>query len=202
MAQHHIGYVYKITNTNDNREYVGSSNDVRRRFINHKITSTDQDIRCYYLPLYIAMRALGSDIFSIHVLETVEYTDKSELLHRERHWIEKLNPAFNGVKPIETKQECDERVKRWHVEHKEHVKNYKAEYYQANKTKIDAKTTEYYQQNKERLKAYARAYGKSQPKIQCECGSVFQRSKVKQHSKTKKHIDWVQMMEFIESQTE
>lgn len=85
-----ISAVYKIINTVTNDCYVGSSNDVKRRFAEHKCKSVWKT-RPNSL-LYKAMQKYGLDKFRFQILAPVitEYLTKVE-----QEFIEMLNPAYN-----------------------------------------------------------------------------------------------------------
>ena len=86
-----ISAVYKITNTITNDFYIGSSNDVKRRWKEHKKPST-----CKRFPnnqLYQDMRKYGKDKFEFEILEEVE---ESKLKETEQQFIETLKPTYNN----------------------------------------------------------------------------------------------------------
>ena len=62
--------VYKITNTVTGDFYIGSSNDVKRRWIEHKLPSTWK--RWPNNPMYQDMQKYGLENFEFQVIEEVE----------------------------------------------------------------------------------------------------------------------------------
>ena len=107
-------YVYEISNTKNNKKYIGVTKDVKVRFEKHK-RETRRVGRKYILthPLYSDMRNFGVDIFSVNVLEE---TTETEAYQKEKHWIEKLNTLYpNGYNLTtggEEGKEYSERTKR------------------------------------------------------------------------------------------
>lgn len=87
-----IGYIYCITNIQNNHQYVGKTLDsIEHRFKQHiKDSSKEQ---CKNRPLYRAINLYGIDSFTIEVLEEVEHTNLAE---REQYWIQKLNTYKDG----------------------------------------------------------------------------------------------------------
>ena len=83
--------VYKITNTITGDFYIGSSNDVKRRWAEHKKPSTWK--RFPNNQLYQDMRKYGKDKFVFELLEEVE---ESFLKEKEQQFIETLKPAYNS----------------------------------------------------------------------------------------------------------
>jgi len=83
-----VSGIYLITNLINGRQYVGMSNNVRRRFWEHRSKSKDSDF-----VIYKAIRKYGIENFKIVVLE--EVTDIDMLPSREVYWIEKLRPRYN-----------------------------------------------------------------------------------------------------------
>ena len=94
------------------------------------------------------------------------------------------------------KEKYRQYAKEYAATHKEQIK----EYYQANKEKYKASNKKRYQSNKEYHTAYVKEYyqankekilSEAKQKIQCGCGSKYQRAGKTQHIRTKKHIQWM-----------
>ena len=83
--------IYKITNTITGDFYIGSSNDVKRRWAAHKWPSTWN--KHPNNPMYIDMRKYGVDKFVFEILAVVE---AEELKEKEQKFIETLNPTYNS----------------------------------------------------------------------------------------------------------
>ena len=188
-----LGFIYKISNSIDDRLYIGSTSNIPRRLTRHKLNSTKVNDRNYNMAIYVCMRELGRHNFYIHHLETIEYEDKSVLLTKEREWIERLLPALNQVLPTVSAEETTARVKKWHTDNKEHVKEYKKQHYLKNKTANAEKRKAYYEANKEHLKAKAKLYAKATPKIKtlCECGGSYMTGQKNRHCQTDLHKNWI-----------
>ena len=105
--------IYKITNTITNDFYIGSSNDVKRRFTEHKKPSTWK--RFSNNQLYKDMKNYGIDKFEFEILAEVE---PEQLKETEQQFIEKLKPTYNQM-----------NAKGLNVER---IKKYQIEYYQQN----------------------------------------------------------------------
>lgn len=84
--------VYKITNKNTNKVYVGKTKGtIKNRFIKHKRNAKDK-INRY---LYDSMNHHGFDAFSIEEIE--ECNDEDVLNEREKFWIKELDCLYpNG----------------------------------------------------------------------------------------------------------
>ena len=85
-----ISGVYKITNTITGDFYIGSSNNVKRRWAHHKWPSTWNDHPNN--PLYQDFKKYGVDKFELEILEEVEIEKLKEV---EQQYIEKLQPSYN-----------------------------------------------------------------------------------------------------------
>ena len=72
--------IYKITKINNGKTYIGQSNDIERRFQEHK-TRVD-------IPIEIAIQKHGSQAFKFEILEECSL---SELDEREIYWINFYN---------------------------------------------------------------------------------------------------------------
>jgi group I intron endonuclease len=85
--------VYKITNTKNNKSYIGCSENIKIRWSTHKTRYKDLNSKEYNKKLYVAMRNDSFESFTIEILEECE---KEELLNREKYYIEKYNTLING----------------------------------------------------------------------------------------------------------
>lgn len=207
-----LGFIYKISNNNDNRLYIGSTfKGINERFYQHKSNCRSENRTSS--ALYVAMREIGEGNFKIEVIEIIyNCTDKDELRKYEQKYIDELKPEFNCQRAHHTaetkknrrreyeknrheekKLEDKERVKKWHTENKERVKEYKKQHYLKNKAAIAEKSKKYYEANKEHLKEYSKKHAQENPKvsISCECGGTYMTGKKNRHFKTKLHINWV-----------
>ena len=102
--------VYKITNTVTNDFYIGSSKDVKHRWIAHKRPSRWKEHANN--PMYIDMQKYGVDKFDFQILEVVE---PEQLKDAEQKFIETLKPTYNS-----------NRANGWDFErYKEYQKEYK-----------------------------------------------------------------------------
>lgn len=68
--------IYKITKKENGKSYIGQSNDIERRFFEHK-TKVD-------IPVDIAISKYGSDAFDFQVIEECSLEQLNE---REKYWI-------------------------------------------------------------------------------------------------------------------
>ena len=82
--------IYKITNQLNGKVYIGQSNDIQRRWKEHKRPSK-------FLPsktkLYEAFKEYGIENFSFEVLEECE---EEQLNEKEKYYINKYNSIENG----------------------------------------------------------------------------------------------------------
>lgn len=84
--------VYCFTNLINGRQYVGASNNIKRRYQEH-ISPKRKNL---LFAIYKAFNKYGIENFKFDVLEIVE--DCSIVFEREVFWIEKLNPRYNHNK--------------------------------------------------------------------------------------------------------
>ena len=91
MKNEKISAVYKIVNEVTGDFYVGSSKNVKRRWANHKCSSTWKEHP--NSKLYQDMKTYGVDKFRFQILCPV----MPEYLHQvEQELIEMLNPTYNN----------------------------------------------------------------------------------------------------------
>ncbi len=80
-----MGNIYLITNTVNNKKYVGQTSiTIKKRWLQHINNALNTPNRGCVL-LYSAIRKYGKDKFNLTILET---TDNSLLNTREAYWIE------------------------------------------------------------------------------------------------------------------
>ena len=111
-----ISAVYKITNTITGDFYVGSSKNVKSRWVSHKCPSRWNKYKNN--PMYLDMKKYGLDKFSFQILEEVEI---DQLKETEQKFIEMLQPTYNR-----------NRADGWDVER---YKEYQEEYRKTDKSK-------------------------------------------------------------------
>ena len=83
--------VYRITNTVTGDFYIGSSKNIKSRWIDHKKPSVWKQYPNN--PMYIDMRKYGLDKFVFEILTEVE---PEELKEVEQQFIEALKPTYNN----------------------------------------------------------------------------------------------------------
>ena len=86
-----ISAVYKIINTITGDFYVGSSKNVKLRWMQHKRLSVWN--RQPNNPMYLDMKNYGIDKFELEILEEVE---ADSLKETEQRFIEMLKPTYNN----------------------------------------------------------------------------------------------------------
>ena len=86
------GYIYKITNKNNNKVYIGKTlHSIEKRFKEHCQDAFRE--KKEKRPLYTAMRKYGIESFSI---EIIEETSIEKLSEKEIYWIEIYDSYHNG----------------------------------------------------------------------------------------------------------
>lgn len=85
-----MGYIYKITNTINNKCYIGKTErTIQARWADHKKSMK----KLIHLPLYAALNKYGIDNFTIEELEQCE---NSVIDEREIYWIKFYNSYGEG----------------------------------------------------------------------------------------------------------
>ena len=115
-----ISAVYKITNAITGDFYIGSSNNVKRRWATHKWPSIWKNYPNN--PMYNDMQKYGVDKFAFEILEEVE---ENKLKEMEQQFIELLKPTYN-----------DRNANGWDIErHKEACRKASRKYEKSDKGK-------------------------------------------------------------------
>ena len=84
-----ISGVYKITNIITGEFYIGSSNDIKHRWADHRSISVWK-LRPG-MKLYQAFIKYGLNNFTFDIIE-----ETTDLHNREQYYIEQLNPSYNN----------------------------------------------------------------------------------------------------------
>lgn len=101
--------IYLITCKTSNKRYVGSSNNIKRRWQKHVAELK----RCNHDNRYLqnTWNKYGEESFEFAVLEVVE--DELQLAIREQHWIDTLHPELNIAISTECFSRGLERTDEW-----------------------------------------------------------------------------------------
>ena len=104
------GYIYKISNTQNDKIYIGqTTKSIDLRFRQH-LAKADYYVNRYgnntykYVHLYLAMNKYGKECFSIEQIDTAE--SQAELDQKETYWItfyDAVNTGYNML-PGSTKE--------------------------------------------------------------------------------------------------
>ena len=155
--------VYKHTT-----HYVGSTTNFNRRKTEHKITYNNNKSKSYNKPLYVFIREMGGwndDWVMILVEEYPECKTSRELFKYEREYYDFYKPECNVLKPLLTIEENNE-----------YNKQYNALYRIENAKQIQLSKREY---NIENFTI-------------CECGGKYTGEHKQRHTRTKKHINFIE----------
>ena len=161
------GLIYKIVCNKTGKQYFGSTTQsLAKRKALHKMnnnTSSSKEI-------------IDLGDWRIEVIEEITYDDKSDLLNRERHYIE-MNACVNKNRPIITNEERKEQSKKnmhkWYLENREdHIKR-ATEYTLAN-----------YEKHKESMRRYYRRHKKNAYNLKKEGVETFVSTVVGQNQET------------------
>ena len=163
--------VYKITNTITGDFYIGSSKNIKKRWLEHKRQTTWKQHPNN--PMYLDMKKYGTNKFELEILEEVEI---AHLKEREQQLIEKLKPTYNQMnakglnveryKEYQSEYEkSDKRKKRKkEYEKSDKRKKYKEEYnnqlcfYNSEKLTLTALKTRFYRAGIEHPTKEAKKY--------------------------------------------
>ena len=126
-----IAGVYKITNKITGDFYIGSSKNIKKRWVTHKSPSTHKQHPNSKLYKSMAQYGLGNFIF-----EVLEETDN--LKEREQYWIKQLSPTYNdryadGYNIKRCKETNRRRSKEWYKAHQNEKLAHDKAYYQAHR---------------------------------------------------------------------
>lgn len=139
---------YKIYCKDENIKdcYVGSTNNLIRRWKDHKSYCNNENNKSYSLKVYQFIRENGGiNNFDIIEIEKNECDDKNEAHLKERYWIEKLNANLNSNIPS---RKMNEYNKIYYEKNIEIIKEYKKEWCENNKQRLKEYKKLWYENNK------------------------------------------------------
>jgi group I intron endonuclease len=87
--------IYKLTNSIDNKIYVGST----IKSLSHRLGSHRTHCRTSKSLVYDHFRAIGVENVKIELIEHYPCKSNTELRKRERYWVDLLEPELNCNKP-------------------------------------------------------------------------------------------------------
>jgi len=154
MTQTHERYnhakIYKLVGEDPTDFYIGSTClPLRQRLYLHKSAGKKKP----NIPVYSHFNALNWQGVQCVLIEEYECLNKEQLLKRERHFVDLLNPTLNKLKPWISKDEYMQG---------------RRDYYQRHAPELREKQREYYAQNAEQLREKARLYYKKKAETSTE----------------------------------
>lgn len=172
MPDYSLGKIYKITN-DENESYYGSTTQkLTYRFSNHKSSIRGNK---YSAGAKIVLEGTNP---KIELVENFSCKTRNELLLRES-WYIKNNKCVNIHLPLYDKEDTEKAKKK----RKEYMKSYCKEWYKNNKKRMVEKSATYYEKNKNVINS------KGKETVICECGAVIAKSSLRNHLKSKRHLD-------------
>ena len=200
--------IYKITNLDDGKPYVGSTTKtLKERIAKHKRDANYGRkngcglCACHYF---------NWDNVKVEKLETPDIVIDDRLIREKYHWMNTPN-CVNKNSPIRTEEETRERKKQkyqndkeailekgkqYRQDNREAISERKKQYRQNNKEAISKQKKQYHQDNKEAISERDRQkyqnnkeaiLEQKKQKITCECGSIVRKSDLARHKKSNKH---------------
>jgi hypothetical protein len=175
--------IYKIVHQEDYDNanvYIGSTTDFRMRKTTHKYSCNNENDKNYNQKKYQYIRENGGwDCFNMVEIEKYPCNDGNEAKAREEYWRCYFNANLNSIKAFIIKEERHEQQK---IKMNEWIEN--------NKEYLTIYRKEWYNNNKEYRKLYIKE------KITCECGCILAKGNMKDHLKTEKHINLINIGAF------
>ena len=172
------GVIYKIVCNDTNETYYGSTTNYKQRVGVHLTRTEKQKSKAKCKSWDIINR--GNFTFSI--VETLKCETKTDLLIRERYYIEN-NECVNETIPYKTKDEINERKKEYFIENKETILEYRANYRKENRERLNKMESERYHKNKDEINKKNR----EKPPCLCECGISYTIQHKNRHLQTARH---------------
>lgn len=191
MNKYNKGKIYKITSSNSQDIYVGST---AQKYLSSRFSIHLYDYKKYlknefpYMTVFDIIK-LGN--CKIELIELYNCNNKIELELREKFYIKTLPNVINKYIPTRT-------IKEWRQENKEDQKIKQQKWRDDNIDHVKEKAHEDYLKNKDKYKNNAKINRlknkdsiniRLNEKIICECGQEIKRKSKSSHIKTKIHIN-------------
>jgi hypothetical protein len=171
--------------------YIGSTEDLYQRKSTHKANCNNINNPYYNIKIYQYIRSNGGfESFEFEVIDTITFSKTDRLFH-ERRLIKLYGATLNTVvRPIITEEDKNEYKKEYYETHKEKIdeyqKEYQKEYRETHKEYYKEHSKEYYETHKEEL------HNKKNTKMVCDvCGVEHSYGNKSRHLKSKKHQDYI-----------
>jgi hypothetical protein len=186
-------YIYKLKI--NGKSYVGSTNHINNRMINHKNNCYNQNLYKYNYKLYKMIRENGGwNNVDIHIIQ-----ECNELIRFiiEDYYIEHFKCEMNSVNAIFNVEKRKKYYEKWAENNLEHLQEYRKNYKKQNEERINNYQSEYRKNHIEERKEYDKIRYTERKKImlekvKCICGCIVTNNYLKQHQKTKKHQQYLQ----------
>ena len=173
--------IYKIEHfDNESLVYVGHTTNFDKRKTQHKRSCKNDNDTHYNYKVYQMIRQNGGwDMFKMIEVEKYPCNDRREAERRENEVMKELKASMNMIKSFRTQEELTEYRKEYRESNKPKIQEQKKEYRENNKLKIQEYKKEYREANKSKINE----------KVKCECGCEIVKHKLKRHQATKKHLE-------------
>lgn len=202
------GNIYKIICKSDSSiVYIGST---FKRLLIRWDTHKSHYKHNHRLSIYDYFDKYGFDNFEIILIKSYDCIrthnrDFKHLHAYETLWINKTKNCVNEKLPFSPMKYLNRKArkeygKNYYKNNKEKCNELGKKNYQENKEKYIEKSKKNYENNKDEIKEKRKKYRKEHKdeisekgkiKMKCECGSVFRKSDLARHKKTKKHLNFI-----------
>ena len=182
MVNYQQAKIYKIECNISGKIYIGST---CKKTLAERMSQHRSDYKRYLNGNYHYISSfdiIKDGDYDIILIESFPCDSKDELYAKERYWTNELD--------------CVNRYKNQGLFNELGEKEYKKEYREINKDKINEKNKEYYEQNINKILKYQEEYRdnnkeKINEKHQCECGDCYSNVNKSHHLKTIKHQNYL-----------
>jgi hypothetical protein len=215
MPDYSLGKIYKIIGKDSEGKdgdecYIGStcqlhlSNRMSKHRSDYKgwLLGTRDFVSSYHL-----FKKYGLDNCYIELFESFPCRSREELNKKEgdiiRQHPNNINKLITGRTKheyhIDNRESILEKKRIYCQSHKEQIAEKDKNYREKNKEQIAERNKKYYQKNKEKIaekdkERYEKKKEIRSQKFICECGSEIRRGEKSAHSKTKKHLFYMERM--------
>jgi len=213
MPEYDKTIIYKLINYDyPDLVYVGSTTNFANRKRQHKERCLNEKSKKHTLKIYVSIREYGG-WNNWHMIKICDYPceNRREAEQEEDKYMMELKANLNMIRASRTQQEyrddnkdkIKETNKKYYENNKVIIHITQKQYNEKNKEKIKEINKKNYESNKDYLIDYQSEYRKvnkekikekQKEKITCKCGCVITTSNLKQHERSKKHLELISLI--------
>tara|TARA_R110000868_G_C10592540_1_gene739728 strand:+ start:107 stop:670 length:564 start_codon:yes stop_codon:yes gene_type:complete len=185
MPNYQLSKIYKITSSQTDKCYIGSSCE---KYLSARIAKHNNHYKRYCngkMNYITSFEIIQFKDAKIELLELCPCNIKEELNVCEGKWIKQLDCVNKNIAGRTSKQytyDTKDKKKEYDIINKDKNNEYNKKWRNDNQNIISKKSKKRYENKKDELKL----------KMECECGSIIRITNLPRHKKSQKHLKYLE----------